>query len=213
MGKKDSCLGRCSVALILVLLMSGCARGGGQNVLFQDRFDNPRSGWGADQRDEFERGYENGEYFIELRTPDWFAWAHAGGQFADASVEVNAHLASGAPDGHFGVLCRYVDAENFYYFAVSADGYYAIFRRAGGTMKILTGDGSGMLPSPAIRADERNHIRAVCRGDSLSLYVNGEMVATVSDDTLTRGYVGLGAGSGPGGNTLVRFDDFVVTAP
>ncbi len=199
--------------LVLILVLSGCARDSRQSVLFQDSFDNPRSGWGEDQRDQFERGYQNGEYFIELRTPNWFAWARQGDKFADVSVEVDARLVSGAPDGHFGVLCRYVDADNFYYFAVGADGYYAIFRRAGGTVRILTGEGSGMLPSPAIRAGERNHIRAVCRGNSLSLYVNGEMVATVSDSTFTRGYVGLGAGSGLGGNTLIKFDDFLVTAP
>jgi hypothetical protein len=199
--------------LVLILVLSGCARDSRQGVLFQDSFDNPRSGWGADQRDQFERGYQNGEYFIELRTPNWFAWARQGDKFADVSVEVDARLVAGAPDGHFGVLCRYVDADNFYYFAVSADGYYAIFRRAGRTVRILTGEGSGMLPSPAIRAGERNHIRAVCRGNSLSLYVNGEVVATVSDSTFTRGYVGLGAGSGLGGNTLIKFDDFVVTAP
>lgn len=198
---------------VLILILAGCAGGSGQGILFQDRFDNPRSGWGEDQREEFERGYQDGEYFIELRTSNWFAWAYRGDKFTDVSVEVNARLASGAPDGHFGVLCRYVDAENFYYFAVGADGYYAIFRRAGGNVRILTGDGSGMLPSPAIRTGQRNQIRAVCLGDSLSLYVNGEMVATVSDRTLTRGHVGLGAGSGPGGSTLIQFDDFVVTAP
>lgn len=197
----------------LILILAGCARSSRQGILFQDSFDNPRSGWGKDQREQFERGYRNGEYSIELRTPNWFVWAHPAGKFTDVSVEVNARLASGAPDGHFGVLCRYVDAENFYYFGVSADGYYAIFRRTGENVKILTGDGSGMLPSPAIRTGERNHIRAVCQGDSLSLYVNDEMIATASDRTLTRGYVGLGAGSGPGGSTLIQFDDFVVTAP
>lgn len=199
--------------LVLVMVLSGCAQSNGQGILFRDSFDNPRSGWGEDQRDQFERGYQNGEYVIELRAPNWFAWAHPRAQFTDVSVEVDAYLASGAPDGHFGVLCRYVDADNFYYFAVGADGYYAIFKRAAGDVRILTGDGSGMLPSPAVRAGARNHVRAVCQGDSLSLYVNGEIVATVSDDTLTRGYVGLGAGSGPGGNTLVKFDDFLVTVP
>lgn len=206
---KNLCLG----LLVLIPLLSGCAGDNRQSVLFQDSFDNPRSGWGEDRRDWFERGYRDGEYFIELRTPNWFVWAHQNDRFADVRVEVNARLATGAPDGHFGVLCRYVDADNFYYFAISADGYYAIFRRADGNMRILTGDGSGMLPSPAIKVGERNHIQAVCQKDNLSLYVNGEAVATVTDDTLPRGYVGLGAGSGPAGDTLIKFDGFVVTAP
>lgn len=201
------------VVLFLALLISGCAPGNGRGILLQDNFDNPRSGWGADQRDQFERGYENGEYFIALDTPNWFAWAHSGRKFADVSVEVDAYLAAGSPDGHFGVLCRYVDADDFYYFAISADGYYAIFSRVDGEMSILTGDGEGMLPASVIQTDEPNHIRAVCRGDSLSLSVNGTAVATVTDDALTRGYVGLAAGSGPAGNALVKFDNLTVTVP
>jgi hypothetical protein len=204
----------CLIALALVLLISSCAGSDGQGVLFQDSFDNPRSGWGEDQRAEFERGYENGEYFIELHTPDWFAWARPGKRLSDVSVEANVSLASGAPDGHFGVLCRYVNADNFYYFAISADGYYAIFSRVDGEMGILTGNGSGMLASPAIKTGgEVNHIVAVCRGNELSLSVNGQLLDTVTDEDHARGDVGLGAGSGPAGDALVKFDDFTVTAP
>jgi hypothetical protein len=207
-------LRRCLIALILALLVSACARGDGQGALFQDSFDNPRSGWGQDQRQEFERGYENGEYFIELGTPNWFAWAHPGKRLSNVSVGTDAYLASGAPDGNFGVLCRYVDDDNFYYFAISADGYYAIFSRMDGEMRILTGDGSGMLPASAIKTDgEVNHIVAVCREDELSLSVNGQLLSTVTNEDHAQGDVGLGAGSGPAGNTLVKFDDFSATVP
>jgi hypothetical protein len=207
-------LRRCLIALTLVLLVSSCAGSAGQAAPFQDSFDNPRSGWGEDQRDEFERGYENDEYFIELYTPDWFAWARSGKQLDDVSVETNVYLASGAPDGHFGVLCRYVNADNFYYFAISADGYYAIFSRVDGEMGILTGNGSGMIPSPAIKTGgEVNRITAVCRGNELSFSVNGQLLDTVTDRDHARGDVGLGAGSGPAGSALVRFDDFSMTAP
>jgi hypothetical protein len=138
------------IALALSLLLCGCECDG-QGTLFEDGFENPGSGWGADQRDGFDRGYDDGVYFFDLRASNWLAWAHPGRDFSDVSIEVDARVASGAQDGHYGVLCRYQDADGFYYFAVSADGYYAIFRRAEGDMKILTGDGSGMLPSPHIK--------------------------------------------------------------
>lgn len=205
----------CLVVLGVLLLACGCAGGDDQAPLFQDDFDSPRSGWGADQRDESERGYEDGEYFIELHEPNWFAWAEPGIQFDDMSVEVDVHLDSGSQDSHFGVLCRHVDVDNFYYFAISADGYYAIFRRTdGGDLQVLTGNGSGMAPSPAIRTGEQtNHVRAVCQGDKLSLYVNGELLETVPDDTHAQGDVGLGAGSGPQGDVRIQFDGFLVTVP
>jgi len=215
MKRRCSRLRSCLTTLVLSLLLCGCAGDGGQESLFQDDFGNPRSGWGADQREEFERGYEKGDYFIQLYEPNWFIWAHPGKQFEDVSVEVDAYLASASQDAHLGVLCRHVDTDNFYYFAISADGYYAIFRRVdGGDLEVLTGDGSGMSPSPAIGTGEQtNRLLAVCQGDELSLYVNGELLEAVSDDTHVRGDVGVGAGSGAAGNVRVQFDDFFATRP
>ena len=213
--KRSFChLGRClPIALALSLLLCGYG-GDGQGPLFQDDFESSGSGWGADQRDEFDRGYEEGEYFFELHESNWFAWARPGKKFDDVSVEVDAHPTSGAQDGHFGILCRYENADNFYYFAVSADGYYAIFRRAEGDVKVLTANGEGMLSSPSIKTGRQaNHVLAICRGDELSLYVNGQRLATVTDDTHATGDVGIGAGSGPEGIARISFDDFAVTAP
>jgi hypothetical protein len=147
--------------------------------------------------------------------PHWLAWAVADEAFDDVTVEVEARLASGPAEGHFGVVCRYADEGNFYYFAISPDGYYGVFRRIdGGELEPLTGGGIGMLPSSAIEVKGPvNTITAICREDELSLYVNGEWVDTVSDDALRRGDVGLGAGSGPSGGNCVRFDDFSVSRP
>jgi hypothetical protein len=208
---------RLGYSLILVfvssLLLCGCECGG-QGVLFEDDFEDASSSWGTDQRDGFDRGYGEGVYFFDLWASNWLAWAHPGQRLGDVSIEVDARVASGARDGHYGVLCRYQDADGFYYFAVSADGYYAIFRRAEGDMKILAGDGSGMLSSPHIKTGTQvNRVLGVCDGEELSLYVNGQWLATVTDDAYAQGDVGLGASSGPQGVTRIVFDNFVVTAP
>jgi hypothetical protein len=208
--------GRLIVLILLPLLLTcGCARDGAETSLFQDDFDNPRSGWGAEQAGRFERGYEEGEYFIQLHEPNWFAWAYPGEQFDDVSVEVDVYLASGSQDGHFGVLCRYVDLDNFYYLAISADGYYAIFRRVdGGVLEVLTGDGRGMTYSPAVRTDRQtNRVLAVCQADELALHVNGALLETVIDGTFPSGDVGIGAGTGAQGDVRVQFDNFLVTKP
>jgi len=203
------------IVLTLLLLVCSCTTGNDQGPPFQDDFDGPRSGWGTDRREEFECGYDEGEYFIELYEPNWFAWAYPGMQFDDVSVEADVYLASGSRGSHFGVLCRHVDVDNFYYFGISADGYYAIFRRAGGgDLELLTGGGSGMVPSSAIRTGGQiNRILAVCHEDELSLYVNGELLEAVTDDTHTQGDVGLGAGSDLEGDVRVQFDRFIVTSP
>ena len=208
----DGCL--IVFVLLSLLLTCSCARGS-DGSLFQDDFDNPRSGWGAEQGERFERGYEEGEYFIQLHEPNWFAWAHPGERFDDVSVEVDVYLASGSQDSHFGVLCRHVDQDNFYYLAISADGYYAIFRRVdGGVLEVLTGDGSGMTYSPAVRTDRQtNRVVAVCQADELALYVHGELLEAVIDGTYPSGDVGIGAGTGAQGDVRAQFDNFLVTRP
>ncbi len=204
-----------SVLLVLLLLICGCGADGDRKSTFQDNFTDSDGGWGADQREEFDRGYEDGEYFIDLHQSNWFAWANPGTQFDDASVTVDAYLSSGSQDGHFGVLCRYKDEDNFYYFAISADGYYAIFQREdGGNLQALTGEGDGMLFSPVIRTGgQTNNIRAVCQENDLSLYINGELLETVTDDAHSQGDVGLGAGSGSAGDARIQFDNFGATRP
>ena len=204
----------CLVLLVLSLLIYGCSDGD-QGAPFQDTFEDPNSGWGTDQRQEFDRGYEEGEYSIHLYAENWFVWARGGAQFGDVILEVDAYPAPGSSDGHFGALCRYADEGNFYYFAITADGYYAIFRREnGGNLDVLTGDSTGMVYSPAIRTDGQiNRIKVTCQGDELSLYVNSELVDGVTDDAHSRGGVGLGAGSGSMGDVRIQFDDFVATTP
>ena len=204
----------CLIVVILSLLVSGCSAAS-PKIPFQDDFEDSSSGWGAEQGDEFNRGYEEGEYFIELYQPNWFAWSYPGGQFDDVSVEADAYLSFGAEDVHFGVFCRYIDEDNFYYFSISADGYYGIFMRENGSdLKAITGGGAGMVQSSAIRTGgQTNTIQAVCQENHLRFYVNGELLEAVSDDAHSQGDVGLGAGSGPGGGARIVFDDLNVARP
>jgi len=196
--------------------MSGCAGiDGGQGVLLQEGFDDPGSGWGIERQPEFERGYSGGAYFIQLYVPNWFVWTTPDRSFGDVIVEVDVQPTSDSPSGHFGLLCRHTDWDNFYYFAISADGYYGIFRRVGGgSLELVTGDGRGMSFSPAIKTGgEVNSVMAVCRGDQLTFYANGELLESVIDDALRRGDVGLGAGSDEAGAVRVQFDNLLVTRP
>jgi hypothetical protein len=200
---------------VILLGVCRCTGGADPETLFRDDFDNSNGKWGVGQFDHFERGYDRDEYFIELYTPNWLAWASAGLDFDDVVVEVDAYLSPESSDGHLGVLCRYVDEQNFYYFAVSPDGYYAIFLIQDGAPEALTGENQQMEHSQLVQAEaqtgEPSRVRAVCYQSQLSLYVNGELIETVVDDTLVEGDVGLGVGSGPQPNVRAYFDNFVVT--
>jgi len=197
--------------LVLALLLLTACQGKSSGVLFYDRFGNPNSGWGSESREAYDRGYQEGEYFIEVYEPDWFVWAGPGKRFGDVVVAVDARRVSGT-GGHFGLVCRYRAPADFYYFAVTDDGYYAIMRVRDSHPKVLSGE--GFLPSPDIPTGAAvYHLRAVCQGEHLQLFVNDRLVASVTDKTFRQGDVGLGVGSGPESSIRVHFDNFKVTAP
>jgi len=200
----------CSIVALALLTLTVACRGEDRTI-FRDRFADSGSGWGSESTESFDRGYEDGEYFIEVYEPDWFVWAYPGRKFSDVAVEVEASPDPDSPDGHFGILCRYRRPDNFYYFAVTQDGSYAIMRFEDGEVDILTGD--GFLPSPAVRPDGETYLlRAICVGKELILYVDGQEVATVTDNVFRQGDVGLGVGSGPEGDVRVQFDDLIAAA-
>lgn len=194
--------------MVVMFVLAGCAS---TAAPFTDDFSDPASGWGAASHETYVRGYQQGRYLMQIDAPQWFVWVASGRVYQDVELDIKVR-SDGVVDNHYGVFCRYTEGE-FYYFAISADGYYAIFRRdADGVLQPLTG--TAMLRSTLIRLDgSENRIRAVCRGTQLRLYINGEQAAQVEDDTLKRGDIGMAAGTLRHGGTIVWFDDLRVSKP
>jgi hypothetical protein len=61
--------------------------------------------------------------------------------------------------------------------------------------------------------DAANDLVAACVGQTLSLTVNGEVVASAEDATFAHGRVGLLVGTGLGAPASAQFDNFVLTGP
>lgn len=194
--------------LMVLVLLAGCFE---TAVPFSDDFSTRDGGWGVATPDEYLYGYQSEKYVIEVGVPNLLVWTTPGKVYQNVKVEATASSEQ-VRDNHYGVLCRYTKGE-FYYFAISADGYYAIFRRTEeGDLIPLTGQ--AMLRSPLIHTDgAENQILAVCDGPELALYVNGELVAQAQDETLERGDVGLAAGTLDQAKTLIWFDDFEADTP
>jgi hypothetical protein len=195
--------------LLSLVLLIGC---GGRSPSFTDDFSDPASGWGAASTETYVRGYDSGKYLIRLDVPDWFVWTTGGYAYEDVSIEATVR-SEGDVDNHYGLICRAND-KGFYYFAVSADGYYAIFRRTGDD-ELIPLTGQAMLRSPAIRTGgTNNRLLAICEGTTLTFYVNGEQIAQIEDSTLTKGDIGMASGTAPRANTtLIWFDELTVSGP
>jgi len=194
--------------VLCVAILMGCSR---LSPPFEDDFSDPASGWGASSHETYVRGYQQGRYLMQIDIPDWFVWVTAGRTYEDVAVEIKVRSEMVA-DNHYGVFCRYTDGQ-FYYFAISSDGYYAIFyHNKDGELLPLTG--KAMLRSALIHTDgSENRLSAVCEGTRLTLYVNGEQLAEVEDERLERGDIGMAAGTLRQGGTIVWFDDLKVDKP
>ena len=181
-------------------------------VLFKDDFSNPDSGWGRVVADNGVTDYVNGAYRIFVNETNTDTWANPELTFGDVQIEVEATKNGGPDDNDFGVMCRYQNLNQYYFFIISSDGYYGIGKVNNEQQELLGAE--SLQPSEIIRqGNATNQIQADCIGDELSLTVNGEKLFSVSDADFTSGDVGLIAGTFDEPGTDVYFDNFLVLKP
>lgn len=94
-----------------------------------------------------------------------------------------------------------------YLFLIQGSGSFAIMRARGRDLTPLV----NWTPSSHIQQGAaRNELRAVCMGDYLALFINGEFAGDTTDSTYSSGQVGLAASSASRLGVRVEFDDVVV---
>lgn len=181
-------------------------------VLFQDEFSDPLSGWNRVSAADGLTDYADGVYRILVNRPNLDIWSKPGLEFSDVRVEVDSFKVSQERNNRFGLICRALDATHFYTFMISSDGYYAVGKVMDEQYALV--DMSYMQPSEFIRlGSDLNHLRADCIGEALTFYVNGHKLISVHDDEYMFGDVGLIAGTYDTAGTDVRFDNLTVQAP
>lgn len=212
---------RIRIAILMITLVSlACAMPFGNdsstpkddNILFQDDFSDPSSGWDQFNQPEGITDYNDGIYRIFVNAAQVDYWANPGLNYKDVVVSVEATKVAGPDDNDFGLICRYKDESNFYFFLASSDGFYAIGRMIEGSQELLGEE--QLLPTDAIKqGNAANQIKASCVGSQLSFTINGEIVGSVEDDSFAEGDVGLIAGTYDTLGTDIHFDDFKVMKP
>jgi len=183
-------------------------------VIFTDDFSNSSSGWPIDSFPEGSTGYYNGQYRITVLETDYAVWSSSGaGDYSAVAVEVDAVKLGGPDENEFGILCRFLDNNNFYAATIASDGYFFVWRRINGGDWELVGMESGDYSDAIRTGTQSNRIRLECVDSAISLYANGALLIQVFDSSLTTGDVGLYAGSFDVGGVDVLFDNFVVSQP
>lgn len=182
------------------------------DVLFEDDFSTREYQWTRLNNEKGAMGYDAGgfRFFIEGEGVNY--WATPGLKFNDVRVEVDLALYAGPVENRMGVICRYLNDQNFYFFVISADGYYAVGKVFQGEQSLLAQE-SMRYSSTINQGIAINHLRADCQGSTLRFYVNDAPVAILEDFDLTEGDIGLLAGTFEQGGLDLLFDNFLALQP
>jgi hypothetical protein len=158
-------------------------------IIYSDDFSNTDSGWPEKTTEKYAYHYDNGEYHLTVNQSAYSAWSYNENSesFDDFIIEADARPVTGGENSEYGLIFRCQDDDNFYYFTISSDGYYLAGKRLDGKWCALR----RWTPCDSVaRSFTSNHLKVVCKGSQMDLYVNDNMLATVLDDSFTSGYVG-----------------------
>ncbi|MCL4832115.1 MAG: hypothetical protein KJZ86_06725 [Caldilineaceae bacterium] len=178
-------------------------------AILTDDFSDEESGWPIDPEGMY--GYEDDIYFISA-DPGMFHLASLDEEaYTDVILEIDLSLLSGDPKAYAGLICR--TTEDSYYFAdISPNGDFSIGQVVGKELITL----SDWDENAAIDTTEGavNRLRLECVGDSISAYVNGELLDSVSVEPSSGGF-GMEAGNPESATepALFGFDNLVVSQP
>ena len=183
------------------------------SYIVADDFAAPDPRWARFDTEESAVYALAGELYLEDRGQGTSVYTPLIGEnYVDANVNVDVRHVQGSVNNWIGMLCRQQDEQNYYLLAMSADGYHLI-------LKVVDGEATPLVGpeySEEIRSGKaENHLRAMCMGTSLSLWVNGELLAVTSDIALQgAGNVALFADAVQRGEiVVVAFDNFVLAEP
>lgn len=180
------------------------------NPLPKDDFSTTgKWGTGTDSNSSVE--YENDALRMQVFEPLYMTWSTPGYDWYDNThMEVDVTSKSSDDQVLYGFICNSRGTTmQFYFVGVSPMGGYAFSKSEmikgnsvlkQGTSDLITNSG------------ETIRLGLDCGANSMTLYVNGEMVDSVSDSTYVEGQVGLFVANdtNPNGGDVI-FDNFVMT--
>jgi S1-C subfamily serine protease len=179
-------------------------------LIYSQDFEVESDDWSVGADEDSESGYQAGEYFIHVFSSQIEVWSSLSLDGDDVIVEVDARKDSGPDLNSYGVLCRYLDADNFYALEIGSDGTYAVRKATVGGFEVLV----DWTESEAIQpGDASNQLRAACIGNELSLWANDVLLVSTTDDEFPGGDVALAVGTYDDGDVRVHFDNLDIFAP
>lgn len=165
--------------------------------------------WEELDGDGFSSTLDDDQYVVE-ETSGKLVWSMNRVEYDDVVMHVEIERLSDGETSAFGMMCR-VDPDNIsdgYSFVVASDGAYSVgYWDEDGYTPLHDND---FETSSDIDNDDSYEMTVVCVGEYLALYVDGELIYEVEDDTYDEGYSGMAAISFDDDGVEVAFDNLVI---
>jgi hypothetical protein len=185
----------------------------GPKLPLSDDFSFVRWGTGTDADSSIE--YVNNALQMIVYTKQWFIWSTPNAKsYQDVHIEVTVLNHDTDSTTAVGIICnKQPSTSNFYYVAITPAGQYAIAKAVDGQSDVFLTNNDQWGTSDAIAQNAASYrIGADCGNGTITLFVDGQQIASVADTTYTSGGIGLLAWSGEEStNTNVSYDDFLMT--
>jgi hypothetical protein len=199
--------------LVLVLATLACATpdiNALLNPLPNDDFSSDSSGWGTGTDSNASVEYLNDGLTFLVFTPFYVTWSTPNPEvYENTHLEVSVSNQGSDPEAVFGFICNEQGTTNaFYYVGVSTTGYYAFIKSSVAVDDIYLAEGNSEVISGG---NGSMRLGLDCKYGSMTLYVNGQMIQSVTDSSYPNGSVGLFVASDDENNgAIVIFDDFAM---
>ncbi|MDT8305828.1 MAG: hypothetical protein RRC07_07825 [Anaerolineae bacterium] len=199
-----------ALTVLVLALLAGCTTLTGT---YEETFDEAGK-WVIDTTFEAETAVTGGRYEFLVKKDLGIFWSTAGENIGDGIYSVEARPLEGPLDNGYGMVFRAEDdAQSFYIFEVSGDGFVWIGYCLDGCAEQVALVGDGWFPADAVRQglDVTNTLRVRAEAGNMIFYVNDREVGRVTDNSLQRGDLGVIVETLGEGGVLVAFDNYRVT--
>ncbi|HMB21512.1 MAG: hypothetical protein ACM33V_05330 [Chloroflexota bacterium] len=199
------------VCLALASLACQALMGKTSQLPLNDDFSSSQWGTGTDADSSIE--YIDGSLQVQVFKKNHFVWSTPNDQsYQNVHIEVTAINNGTDETTAFGLICNMRSEDSFYYAGITPAGEYAIVKSTGGQSDVfLTGDNQWAASDLILENAPSYRLGMDCGNSTLTLSVDGQQIASVSDASYTSGGVALFVWSGENAETTdVSFDDFLM---
>lgn len=184
-------------------------------TLLEDDFSQNDVVWGTLTNTDNSIEYDGEALRVKIFKDNWYVWTTPNNEtYQNIHVEITAVNNDNQPNTAFGILCNHQEAdESYYYMGFTPSGEYVIAKsETGQTDLFLTNNDQWAVSDLVPKNAASYRVGADCGNGTLTLYVNGQMIDSVSDSSYTSGGVGLFVWSGfEAPSADITFDDFIVS--